>query len=256
MELFDTHAHVNDEAYDQDREAMLAACFEAGVQYIVCPGVDIETSKSAIAMAAKYPQIYAAVGIHPEEGAPKNESDWDLLDELASQSKVVAIGEIGLDYYNDENCDHDTQKELFIRQLALARKHDLPILIHDREAHGDLMDILCKEGKDNYGILHCYSGSWEMAKELIKHNFYISFAGPVAFKNSKTVKAVAKEVPMDRLLIETDSPYLTPPPFRGKRNDPSKTQYIAEEIGRLKGMEAEEVAKTALENAKRLFKIQ
>lgn len=255
MRLFDTHAHINDEKFLNDQTEMLEQCFSAGVEYIVCPGVDRQTSESAVALAGKYPQVYAAVGLHPEEVKSGLEEDYEYYRDVALHNpKVVAIGEIGLDYYWDTSTK-DLQKEVFIRQLELAKEVDKPIIIHDRDAHGDIMDLLRTYGKDNYGIFHCYSGSFEMATEAMKMGFYISFAGPVAFPKSTKIKEVASKIPLDCILIETDSPYMTPPPFRGRRNDPSKTQYIAEEIARLKGLDADDFAQIALENGKRIFKI-
>ena len=199
---------------------------------------------------------YAMGTVNPDVVKDDLGDDYEYFKELALHNdKVRAIGEIGLDYYYDFS-DRPTQKKVFIRQLKLAREVDLPIIIHDRDAHGDIMDILRNEGKDNWGIFHCYSGSWEMAKEAIKMGFYISFAGPVVFPKSTNLKEVAKQVPLDRILIETDSPYLTPPPYRGRRNDPSKTQFVAEEIAALKGMDADEFAAIAYENGKRVFGIK
>ena len=256
MKLFDTHAHINDNRFDNDRAEMLQACFDAGVEYIMIPGVDRRTVESGIALAETDNHLYAAVGTHPHEAKDFTDDDYEYFKELALYNdKVRAIGEIGLDYYYDFS-DRPTQKKVFIRQLELAREVNLPIIIHDRDAHGDIMNILRNEGKDNWGIFHCYSGSWEMAKEAIKMGFYISFAGPVVFPKSTNLKEVAKQVPLDRILIETDSPYLTPPPFRGRRNDPSKTQFVAEEIAALKGMDADEFAAIAYENGKRVFGIK
>ncbi|WP_251453884.1 TatD family hydrolase [Veillonella intestinalis] len=256
MRLFDTHAHINDNRFDNDREAMLEDCLAQGVEFIMCPAVDRETAESAIALAAKYDFVYASVGVHPHESKDVTEADYEYFKEQALHNdKVKAIGEIGLDYYYDFS-DRDTQMREFKRQLDLAREVDLPIIIHDRDAHGDIMDTLRTYGKGNYGIFHCYSGSWEMAKECIKMGYYISFAGPVVFPKSTKLKEVAKEVPLDRLLIETDSPYLTPPPFRGRRNDPSKTQFVAQEIASLRGMDPDELAAIALENGKRIFNIK
>lgn len=256
MRLFDTHAHINDNRFDNDRESMLDDCLAQGVEYIMCPAVDRETAESAIALAAKYDYVYAAVGVHPHESKDVTEEDYEYFkDQALHNDKVKAIGEIGLDYYYDFS-DRETQMREFKRQLDLAREVDLPIIIHDRDAHGDIMDTLRTYGKGNYGIFHCYSGSWEMAKECIKMGYYISFAGPVVFPKSTKLKEVAKEVPLDHLLIETDSPYLTPPPFRGRRNDPSKTQFVAQEIASLKGMDPEELAAIALANGKRIFNIK
>lgn len=255
MRLFDTHAHVTDERFQYDREDMLQQCFDAGVEYIVCPAVDRKTSEESIAISKKYPQIYAAVGVHPHEVKHVTEEDYAILKKMAlEEDKVVAIGEIGLDYYYDFS-DKEEQKKAFIRQLHLAREVDLPIIIHDRDAHGDTMELLRTEGKGVRGIFHCYSGSYEMAKEAMKMGYYISFSGTVVFEKSTKLKEVARQIPLDKILIETDSPYLTPPPFRGRRNQPSYTQYVAEEIAKLKGIDAEEFAKITLNNAKKCFNI-
>lgn len=256
MRRFDTHAHVNDKPFDNDRAEMLQQCFDDGVEYIMCPAVDRDTAESAIALADQYPQIYAAVGVHPHESKDVTEDDYEYFkDRALHHPKVRAIGEIGLDYFYDFS-DKPTQMKAFKRQLQLAREVDLPIIIHDRDAHGDILDTLREYGKGNYGIFHCYSGSLEMAKECMKLGYYISFAGPVVFPKSTKLKEVAKAIPLDRILIETDSPYLTPPPFRGRRNDPFKTRFVAEEIAALKGMDADELAAIALENGKRVFGIK
>lgn len=255
MRLFDTHAHINDEKFDNDRTEMIQSCFDAGVEYIMIPGVDRATSESGVKLAEQYDNIYAAVGVHPHESKDATEEDYAWYKEMAlHHPKVKAIGEIGLDFYYDFS-DKEAQYKAFIRQLQLAREVDLPIIIHDRDAHGAIRDVLAEHGKGNYGVFHCFSTSLEMAKEFMKMGFYISFAGPVVFPKSTNLKEVAKEIPLDRILIETDSPYLTPPPFRGRRNDPSKTQFVAEEIAKLRGMDVEEFAAIALENGKRLFDI-
>lgn len=256
MRLFDTHAHINDEKYDNDRESMIQGCFDAGVEYILIPGVEPSMDASAIALTEQYDNVYCAVGTHPHEASGFTDATYDYYKDLVSKhDKIRAIGEIGLDYFYDFS-PRNVQQNVFIRQLALAREVDLPIIIHDRDAHGDTLRILQEYGKGNYGIFHCYSGSLEFAKEVMKLGFYISFAGPVAFPKSTKLKEVAKDIPLDRILVETDSPYLTPPPFRGRRNDPSKVQYVAQEIATLKGMDSEEFAAIALDNGKRIFRIQ
>lgn len=255
MRLFDTHAHINDNRFDNDREEMIQACFDAGVEHIIVPGVDRATSETGIALAEAYEPIYAAVGIHPHEAKDATEDDYQWFEEIAkSHEKVIAIGEIGLDFYYDFS-DRDAQHKAFVRQLEIARKVDLPIIIHDRDAHGAIRDTLVEHGKGNRGVFHCFSASYEMGMEFIKMGYYISFAGPVAFPKSTNLREAAAKLPMDRILIETDSPYLTPPPFRGRRNDPSKTMYVAQAIAELKGMDTEEVAQIALENSKRIFQI-
>lgn len=256
MGLFDTHAHLYDKAFDKDREDVISRIFKT-LDYVVVPSEDVTTSKKAVALAESYPHIYAAVGIHPQVTKDASEEAMDELADLAKQHpKVKAIGEIGLDYYYLYT-DKETQKKWFARQIELAKDLDLPILIHDRDAHGDTLDILkAHKGQKLRGILHCFSGSLETAKELMKLGFYISFAGPVVFPKSLKLKEVAKEIPLDRLLIETDSPYLTPPPHRGKRNDPSNVYYVAQEIARLKEIPLEELIAATTKNARLLYQIE
>lgn len=253
--LFDTHCHVNDEAYAADQHDMLQRAFDAGVEYMMCPGTDIPTSASAVALTHQYPQIYAAVGIHPEEAAKATPESFDQIRTwVQTEPKVVAIGEVGMDYHWPEP-SHDIQKDVFIEQVKMAVELDVPIDIHDREAHGDTMDILRKYGKGIRGVFHCYSGSLEMAEDLIKMGFYIGFTGTMVFPKSKKLKRIVSELPMDRILIETDCPYLTPPPFRGKRNEPAYVQYMAAEIARLRDMDVADVQRQTLENGKRIFGI-
>lgn len=253
--LFDTHCHVNDEAYATDQHDMLQRAFDAGVEYMMCPGTDMPTSASAVALTHQYKQIYAAVGIHPEEAAKATPESFDQIRKwVQTEPKVVAIGEVGMDYHWPEP-SHDIQKDVFIEQVKMAVELDVPIDIHDREAHGDTMDILRKYGKGIRGVFHCYSGSLEMAEELIKMGFYIGFTGTMVFPKSKKLKRIVSELPMDRILIETDCPYLTPPPYRGKRNEPAYVQYMAAEIARLRDMDVAEVQRQTLENGKRIFGI-
>ncbi len=256
MKLFDSHAHVYDKAFDNDRESMMEAVWDV-CDYVVCPAEDLESSRKALAIAEQYPHVYAAAGIHPHLTSKATEEELAAIRELAQQHrKIVAIGEIGLDYYYFYS-DETTQKEWFGRQIDLAAELDLPIIIHDRDAHGDTVQILKEHQTPRLrGILHCYSGSLEMAKELIRMGFYISFAGPVVFPKSTKLKEVAKEVPLDRMLVETDSPYLTPPPFRGRRNDPSKVQYVAQEIARLKDLPVETVIEATSKNALNIYQIK
>ncbi len=256
MGLFDTHAHLYDKAFDRDREEVIAKVFET-VDYVVTPSEDLETSQKAVALAETYPQIYAAVGIHPQLTKDASEEILAAIADLAkTHPKVKAIGEIGLDYYYLYT-EKEVQKQWFARQIDMAKELDLPILIHDRDAHGDTVDILkAHKGGALRGILHCFSGSIETAKELMKLGFYISFAGPVVFPKSLKLKEVAKEIPMDRILIETDSPYLTPPPYRGKRNDPSNVFYVAEEIAKLKGMALSDFVEQTKKNAMDIYGIR
>lgn len=256
MGLFDTHAHLYDKAFDRDREEVIHHIFET-LDYVVIPSEDLVTSEKAVALAESHPSLYAAVGIHPQVTKDATEEALAAIGALArTHDKVKAVGEIGLDYYYLYT-DKETQKYWFARQIELAKELDLPILIHDRDAHGDTLSILkAHQGGNLRGILHCFSGSLETAKELMKLGFYISFAGPVVFPKSLKLKGVAKEIPMDRLLIETDSPYLTPPPFRGKRNDPSNVRFVAEEIARLKGVSEEEIAEQTKRNAMEVYGIE
>ena len=256
MELiFDTHAHYDDETFDADRDSLLAAMPQEGVGLILDPGCDIGTSKKAVALAAQYPHVYAAVGYHPENCAPYTPSDLDVLREMARNPKVVAIGEIGLDYYWEQNPPRELQQEVFRAQLALAQELNLPVIVHDRDAHADCLAIV-KEFPALRGVFHCYSGSVEMARELWKLGWYTGFDGPVTYKNARKTVEVAQEVPMDQLLLETDSPYMAPVPVRGTRNDSRNIRHIAEKIAELRGMTADEVIRIAADNGRRLFAIQ
>lgn len=255
--LFDTHCHLDDEKYNEDRETVIDRMRrEDGVGLVMCVGADMESSKRAIALAEKYDFIYAAVGVHPHDTETMTEADIDTLYALAQHEKVKAIGEIGLDYYY-ENSQRDIQKEWFVRQMRLAHEVGLPVIIHDRDAHGDCMDILKSERVDlTGGVFHCFSGSVEMACEALKLGMYISFAGPVTFKNAHKTVDAAREVPLDRIFIETDSPYLAPVPHRGERNDPGKVKYIAEKIAEIRNLEYSEIEKITYENAVKFFKIE
>ena len=252
--FFDTHAHLDDDRFLDDREAVIKMIKEEGVSLVVNIGASLDSSKDSIALAEKYDFIYAAVGVHPSDTDKLTDADLETIKEMASHEKVVAIGEIGLDYYY-EDPDRKTQKVWFKKQLELAKKLNKPYIIHDRDAHGDVLEIIKEVGYFN-GLMHCYSGSAEMAKELIKLGFYISIAGQVTFKNAPKVREVVASVPVERLLIETDSPYLTPEPFRGKRNDPSKVKFTCEKIAEIKGLTLEEMAKITLQNGKTFYKIR
>ena len=252
--IFDTHAHYDDAQFDADREALLSAMPENGVGLILDPGCDLESSRAAIALAEQYPHIYAAVGYHPENCAPYTDADLDILRRLAQHPKVVAIGEIGLDYYWEQNPPKEFQQAVFRAQLALARELDLPVIVHDREAHADCLAIV-KEFPGVRGVFHCYSGSVEMARELWKLGWYTGFDGPVTYKNARKTVEVAAEVPLERLLLETDSPYMAPMPKRGTRNDSRNIAHIAAKIAEVRGMTADEVIRIAADNGKRLFGI-
>lgn len=250
---FDTHTHLDDKKFDTDRDDVIKSLKDAGISLAVNVGSDIKSSRESIALAEKYDFLYAAVGVHPSETGDMTDDDLDIIKGLASHKKVVAIGEIGLDYYYDEP-DREIQKLWFLKQLNLAKELNKPYIIHDRDAHADTIEII-KEAKYFRGVMHCFSGSCEMAKILTDLGLYISFAGQVTFKNAPKVKEVSKAVPIDKLLIETDSPYLTPEPFRGKRNNSSYVKFTCEEIAKIRGISNEELAKITLENGKKFYNI-
>ena len=252
--IFDTHAHYDDEAFDADRGALLASMPENGVGLILDPGCDPETSRRAVELAKKYPHVYTAVGWHPENCAPYTEESLSALRAWAREPKVVAIGEIGLDYHWEQNPPRDFQQRVLRDQLALAQELDLPVIIHDRDAHADCFDIVSRYSALR-GVFHCYSGSAEMAHELLKRGWYLGFDGPVTYKNARRAIEVLEVCPVERILIETDSPYLSPVPMRGKRNDSRNLRYIAAKIAEVKGMTPEAVAAATLENGKALFGI-
>ena len=251
--IFDAHAHYDDDKFDQDREELLCSMKDKNVGCIVNAAVDLETSSWAINYADKYSFMYATVGIHPECANEAPQDYISRLEELAKQNKVVAIGEIGLDYYWDE-VPRDVQKKVFIQQIELAKKLNLPVVIHDRDAHGDTMDIL-RQYKPK-GLVHCFSGSVEMCKEVVKLGMSISLGGVVTFKNARHSVEVARYIPIDRLLLETDAPYLTPVPFRGKRNDSSMIKFVAMKIADIKDITVDEVLRITTENACRLYNIK
>lgn len=252
MNIFDTHAHYDDEAFDDDREELLSALPKNGVNYVINQGTDVSTSRFSVSLAEKYPYIYAAVGIHPQE-IYKEENINDIK-EIAAHPKVVAIGEIGLDYYYDSS-NKETQLRYFKDQLALANELDLPVVIHDREAHKDTLDILKSITVKNTGVIHCFSGSLEMAKELLKLGYYLGFDGPITFKNARNSIEILEYIPLDKILIETDSPYLTPIPFRGLRNNSMYLTYVINKIAEIKGVPVDDISNITTNNAKTLFKI-
>ncbi|MFD0051754.1 TatD family hydrolase [Actinomycetes bacterium NPDC127524] len=253
--LFDTHVHLNDLQFSEDLEEVIDRMKEAGVSNVVVVGFDRPTITRAMELVETYEFMYAAVGWHPVDAIDMTDGDLEWIEELSSHPKVVAIGEMGLDYHWDKS-PKDVQKEVFRKQIRLARKVKLPIIIHNREATADIVAILKEEHASEVGgIMHCFSGSAETAKECIDMNFYISLGGPVTFKNAKKPKEVAAEVPLDRLLIETDCPYLAPHPYRGKRNEPAYVKLVAEQIAEIKGVAPEEIAAVTTQNAKKLFGI-
>ena len=254
MLLFDTHAHYDDAQFDPDREELLAALPENGVGLVVNPGCDIPTSQKALALAERFPHVYAAVGYHPENCGPYVPEDLDTLRSLAAHPKAVAIGEIGLDYYWEENPPRELQQQVFRAQLQLAQELDLPVIVHDREAHGDSLSII-REFPNLRGVFHCFSGSAEMAKELVKLGWMISFTGVLTYKNARKALETADAVPLEHLMIETDSPYMAPVPNRGKRNDSRNVSFICQKLAEVKGVSPEDCARITLENGKRFFRI-
>ncbi|WP_332633224.1 TatD family hydrolase [Halalkalibacter flavus] len=253
--LFDTHVHLNADQFDEDLEEVILRAKEAGVEYMVVVGFDEKTINRALDLIEKYEFIYAAVGWHPVDAIDMTDEHLQWLEELSSHPKVVALGEMGLDYHWDKS-PKEIQKEVFRKQIRLAKKVQLPIIIHNREADKDIVNILKEEEASEIGgIMHCFGGSVEIAKECLAMNFHISLGGPVTFKNAKRPKQVAKEIPLNRLLIETDCPYLAPHPFRGKRNEPAYVKLVAEEIAELKEVEFEQLAKQTTANAKEIFGI-
>ena len=251
--FFDTHAHYDDKAFDSDREELFAAMPEAGVELILIPGCDVESSRQALEIAQRHDYVYAAAGIHPEELAACREDDLARIAEMTENVRCVAVGEIGLDYYWDTSRKEE-QKELFVRQLELAMERGLPVIVHDRDAHGDCLEIV-RRYDGLRGVFHCFSGSAEMAAELLRRGWYLGFDGPVTYKNARKAMEVLELCPLDRILLETDSPYLSPVPMRGRRNDSRNLRYIAQKIGEIKGMTEQEIALAARDNGRRLFGI-
>lgn len=245
----DTHTHMDSESFQEDRHEALMRAYDAGVTRIVNVGFNRETIPTTLELSRRYDFVYAAVGWHPQDAKDMTPEDLEELESLLTQPKVVALGEIGLDYYWDTS-PKDVQARVFREQIRLARKLGKPIVIHNRDAHQDILEILKEEkAAEVGGIMHCFSGSWETAKLCLDMNFHISFAGPVTFKNAKQPKEVLARVPLDRLLLETDAPYLTPHPYRGKRNETGYVRHVAEAAAEIRGMPLEELARVTTENA-------
>ncbi|MEG1846835.1 MAG: TatD family hydrolase [Lachnospiraceae bacterium] len=254
MRIFDSHAHYNDEAFAEDRTALFHKMKEEGIEYVVNVGADMESSKRTIALTQEYDSVYGAIGVHPDEVGELTEADMVWLKDKSQTAKVVAIGEIGLDYSREE-CDKDLQKKWFSRQLELAVEVNLPVIVHSRDAAEDTFEIL-KEMNHRHpitGIIHCYSYSKEMAKEYLKLGFYFGIGGVVTFKNAKKVKEAVQSIPIEKIVIETDCPYLAPTPYRGERNSSLYLPEIIKEIALLKDMSTEEVAEQTYHNAKSIF---
>ncbi len=254
MPIFDTHAHYDDSRFDGDRDAVLAALPEAGVELVLDPGCDLPSSRAAAALAERYGHVYAAAGIHPENCAGFQDADLAALRQLLAQPKVAAIGEIGLDYYWAENPPRDFQQMVFRKQLALAEELDLPVIVHDREAHGDSLSII-REFPAVTGVFHCFSGSPEMAGELLKRGWYLGFDGPITYKNARRAPEVAAITPLERMVVETDAPYLSPAPVRGRRNDSRYLPHVIAKLAEWKGVTPEEMTRITCENGKRLFRL-
>ena len=254
MELIDSHAHLDGEKFADDRAAVVERALAAGVVKIITMGDSLESSARSVALTEEFDPVYAAVGIHPEEAQPMTTATDDRLAAWAAQEKVVAIGEIGLDYYWEKDEEKRAlQRAIFVRQLDLARQLRLPVCIHDREAHGDMMKILKAEGRGLRGVLHCYSGSWEMAAELLKGDWYFGIDGPLTYKNAAKLPEIVQRLPAERILVETDSPYLSPMPFRGKRNEPAHVLYVAKKAAELRGESLEAFARATRENTRDLY---
>ena len=253
--LFDSHAHLDDNRFDGDREEVIARAAANGVTGIINIGADMASSRRSVELARRYASVYAAVGIHPHDAKDAVEDDYaQLAAWVKEEPKVLAIGEIGLDYYYDWS-PRPVQQEVFRRHIQLAREVGKPIIIHDRDAHGDILAMVKQEAAGLTGVFHCLSGRLDMAREVIKLGFYVSIAGPVTFDKSVKLKEIAAAVPLDRLLVETDAPYLTPHPHRGRRNEPAHVRFVAEEVARARGLTLAEVATATTANVKRLFHI-
>ncbi len=253
--IFESHAHYDDEQFEEDRTELLNSMQENGIGTIINVGATFQSCTEVVQLAQEYPFIYAAVGVHPDEVGILDEEKFAYLREQCKKDKVVAVGEIGLDYYWD-NESHDIQKKWFIEQLNLARELNLPVIIHSREAAADTLEIMKKHAKGLRGIIHCFSYSKEMAREYTKMGFYIGVGGVVTFKNAKKLKEVVEDIPLDKIVLETDCPYLAPTPNRGKRNSSLNLPYVIEEIARIKGIREEAVIEQTEKNAKEVYCIK
>ena len=253
--IFETHAHYDDEAFDKDREKLLETMHSHGIETIINVGASLKGVRDTVALTERYPFVYGAVGIHPDEVGSLKEEDMKELRSYCDREKIVAIGEIGLDYYWDKE-NHETQKKWFVRQMDLAKETGLPIIVHSRDAAKDTLDIMKAERADHLrGVIHCYSYSKEHAREYMNMGYYLGVGGVVTFKNGKRLKEVVEYAPLDYLLLETDAPYLAPEPYRGKRNCSVYLTYVAQTIAQIKGVSYETVVETTRKNAEKLFKI-
>ncbi|MBO3063679.1 TatD family hydrolase [Mammaliicoccus fleurettii] len=253
--LIDTHVHLNADQYDEDLQEVIDRALEEGIDRMFVVGFDTKTIERTMKLIDQYNFIYGIIGWHPVDAIDCTEERLEWIEELSKHPKIIGIGEMGLDYHWDKS-PKDIQKEVFRKQIALAKRVQLPIIIHNREATQDCVDILREEcASEVGGIMHSFSGSNEIADEILKMNFYVSLGGPVTFKNAKQPKEVAQHVPLDRLLVETDAPFLSPHPYRGKRNEPARVKLVAEQIAELRGLSYEEVCEATTKNAERLFKL-
>lgn len=253
--LIDTHVHLNADQYDEDLQEVIDRALEEGIDRMFVVGFDTKTIERTMKLIDEYEFIYGIIGWHPVDAIDCTEERLEWIEKLSKHPKIIGIGEMGLDYHWDKS-PKDVQKEVFRKQIALAKRVQLPIIIHNREATQDCVDILKEENASEIGgIMHSFSGSNEIVDEILKMNFYISLGGPVTFKNAKQPKEVAQHVPLDRLLVETDAPYLSPHPYRGKRNEPARVKLVAEQIAELRGISYEEVCEATTQNAERLFKL-
>lgn len=255
MKIVDSHCHIDDERFDSDREELISLFEENEIDFLIDPASDVNSGRKILELVKKYDKIYGAVGIHPHEVEGITQKQLDEIYEMSFAKKIVAIGEIGLDYYYD-NSPKDKQKEIFRKQMEIAKKRKLPVIIHTRDAMGDTYDILSEFRGEVIGVMHCYTGSLEMAKRFMELGYYISISGAVTFKNAVNVREMTKEIPLDNLLVETDSPYLTPEPHRGKRNEPKFVRLVAEKIAELKNMEVNDLIYNTNSNARNLFSIE
>ncbi|MDD6170229.1 MAG: TatD family hydrolase [Lachnospiraceae bacterium] len=253
--IFETHAHYEDVKFDSDREALLASLPKQNIEYVINVGSNLETTKRSIELAKQYDYIFAAVGVHPSDVEELDESSYDVLEKAAKFEKTVAIGEIGLDYYWDKELGvQEKQREWFKRQMLLAKEHNLPVIIHSRDAAEDTMRVMKEvKAEEIPGVIHCYSYSVEMAKEFIKMGYYIGIGGVVTFKNAKKLKEVAAEIPLERILLETDCPYMAPEPHRGERNSSLYIPYVVEKLAEIRNISKEEIISTTNQNARKLF---
>lgn len=251
--IFDTHAHYDDEAFDEDREDLLGSLQSHGIEAVTNVGASIKTSKNTLELTEKYPYVYGAIGVHPNETAELDEDKLNWLKENSKRKKIVAIGEIGLDYYWEEP-DHDIQKTWFIKQLNLAREVKLPVIIHSRDAAKDTLDIMkAEKAEDIGGVIHCFSYGKEMAREYLNMGFYLGIGGVLTFKNARKLKEVVEYMPLEQLVLETDCPYLAPVPNRGKRNTSLNLSFVVREISMIKGIPEETIMEITSRNAKRLY---